>query len=347
MEGEFLINYVYWGTQPNDCYHYGTEMIIRRDQSVHFLNQMMAPGKILIKWQAAGNYQAQRIVPQLPMLLGGRHYRITALMDVKPTAGVMLRVNFYDVQGVKIATYFEHGQQVTFKCPIEFTNYEVELVNLGCWELDFQRLEITDEFATENENSELTGSRSDRRLDKNDEGQSDIGATDHRIDENDDLAALAIDEPAAMSADDEPNQPVLLNPQPDQPINVVLQRELRTSSLSISQRMQHQQIVGNLLLLSIPWQANGEIFERIEWQLGGFASQSVNLISTSVAANELVHRVLEHHPNWCGFTVASDNLVINAQIERYHLPKQDEFWQPLTKPALLPILQELRFRLTR
>lgn len=330
MEGEFLINYVYWGTQPNDCYHYGTEMIIRRDQSVHFLNQMMAPGKTLIKWQAAGNYQAQRIVPQLPMLLGGRHYRITALMDVKPTAGVMLRVNFYDVQGVKIATYFEHGQQVTFKCPIEFTNYEVELVNLGCWELDFQRLEITDEFKSENENSELTDSRSDRR-----------------IDEKDDLASVSIDESDAMPADDEPNQPVLLHPQSDQPINAVLLREPRTSSLNVSQRLRHQQIVGNLLLLPIPWQANGEVFEQIERQLDGFVGQSVNLISTSVATNELVHRVLEHHPNWCGFTVAPDNLAINSQIERYLLPKQDEFWQDLNRPALIPILQELRFRLTR
>lgn len=331
MEGEFLINYVYWGTQPNDCYHYGTEMIIRRDQSVHFLNQMMAPGKTLIKWQAAGNYQAQRIVPQLPMLFGGRHYRITALMDVKPTAGVMLRVNFYDVQGVKIATYFEHGQQIAFKCPIEFTNYEVELVNLGCWELDFQRLEITDHIDQTNEQNNGTA----------------VDAAKQTVDENDDLAALASDEPAILANNDEPDQAILLNPQSDQPINAVLLREPRTSSLNISQRLQHQQIVGNLLLLPIPWQANGEIFEQIERQLDRFAGQSVNLISTSVATNELVHRVLEHHPNWCGFTVAPDNPAINSQIERYHLPKQDEFWQDLNRPALIPILQELRFRLTR
>ena len=67
-----MLNYVYWGNQPNNNYRYGSALTVRADQSVHFVNRLMAPGKTLVKWHSAGNYQAQRVVPQLPELLSGQ-----------------------------------------------------------------------------------------------------------------------------------------------------------------------------------------------------------------------------------------------------------------------------------
>ncbi len=140
-----MLNYVYWGNQPNNNYRYGSAMTVRADQSVHFVNRLMAPGKTLVKWHSAGNYQAQRIVSQLPELLSNQTYQIKAVMKVGPAARVMLKASFYDAQGAVIKEFQAHGTQLTVICPLEVVSYTVELINLGCWELDFKRLEIADQ----------------------------------------------------------------------------------------------------------------------------------------------------------------------------------------------------------
>lgn len=140
-----MLNYVYWGNQPNNNYRYGSAMTVRADQSVHFVNRLMAPGKTLVKWHSAGNYQAQRIVSQLPELLSNQTYQIKAVMKVGPAARVMLKASFYDAQGDVIKEFQAHGTQLTVICPLEVVSYTVELINLGCWELDFKRLEIADQ----------------------------------------------------------------------------------------------------------------------------------------------------------------------------------------------------------
>lgn len=137
-----MLNYVYWGNQSNNNYRYGSAMTVRADQSVHFVNRLMAPGKTLVKWHSAGNYQAQRIVSQLPELLSNQTYQIKAVMKVEPAARVMLKASFYDAQGDVIKEFQAHGTQLTVICPLEVVSYTVELINLGCWELDFKRLEI-------------------------------------------------------------------------------------------------------------------------------------------------------------------------------------------------------------
>lgn len=140
-----MLNYVYWGNQPNNNYRYGSAMTVRADQSVHFVNRLMAPGKTLVKWHSAGNYQAQRIVSQLPELLSNQTYQIKAVMKVGPAARVMLKASFYDAQGDVIKEFQTYGTQLTVICPLEVVSYAVELINLGCWELDFKRLEIADQ----------------------------------------------------------------------------------------------------------------------------------------------------------------------------------------------------------
>lgn len=140
-----MLNYVYWGNQPNNNYRYGSAMTVRADQSVYFVNRLMAPGKTLVKWHSAGNYQAQRVVPQLPELLSNQTYQLKAVMNVEPAARVMLKASFYDAQGDVIKEFQAHGTQLTVTCPLEVVGYTVELINLGCWELDFKRLEIADQ----------------------------------------------------------------------------------------------------------------------------------------------------------------------------------------------------------
>ena len=145
-----MLNYIYWGNQPNNNYRYGSAMTVRADQSVQFVNRLMAPGKTLVKWHSAGNYQAQRVVPQLPELLSKQAYQFKAVMKVKPAARVMLRASFYDAQGDVIKEFQAHGDQLTVTCPLEVVSYTVELINLGCWELDFKRLEISDQGTEQN-----------------------------------------------------------------------------------------------------------------------------------------------------------------------------------------------------
>jgi len=94
-----VINYIYWLPQNDTTYRYGSRIDAYDNQVIHFENEWMAPGRAMISWYSAVNYQASRFVPQLPILRGGVEYRIKAKYIAKPANSVMLRIIFYDIQG--------------------------------------------------------------------------------------------------------------------------------------------------------------------------------------------------------------------------------------------------------
>lgn len=138
-----IINYIYWLPQNDTTYRYGSRIDFYENQVIHFENEWMSPGRAIISWYSAVNYQASRFVPQLPLLRGGVKYRIKAKYLAKPADSVMLRIIFYDIQGEIIDQKITDGYLLNFTYPYAATRYEVQLINGGCRSITFWRLELT------------------------------------------------------------------------------------------------------------------------------------------------------------------------------------------------------------
>lgn len=147
-----IINYIYWLPQNDTTYRYGSRIDAYDNQVIHFENEWMAPGRAMITWYSAVNYQASRFVPQLPILRGGVEYRIKAKYIAKPADSVMLRIIFYDIQGEIIDQKITYGYQLNFTYPYAATRYEVQLINGGCRSITFWRLELTPAFTEQTGN---------------------------------------------------------------------------------------------------------------------------------------------------------------------------------------------------
>lgn len=154
LEGDAMriINYIYWLPENDTTYRYGSKIDVYDNQVIHFENEWMAPGKAMISWLSAVNYQASRFVPQLPLLRGGVEYRIRAKYIAKPADSVMLRVIFYDIQGKIVDQKISHDSNIIFTYPYAATRYEVQLINGGCRSITFWRLELTRAFTEQTGN---------------------------------------------------------------------------------------------------------------------------------------------------------------------------------------------------
>lgn len=138
-----IINYIYWLPQNDTTYRYGSRIDAYDNQVIHFENEWMAPGKAMITWYSAVNYQASRFVPQLPLLRGGVKYRIKAKYVAQPADSVLMRIIFYDIQGEIIDQKITQSGLINFTYPYSATRYEVQLINGGCRSITFWRLELT------------------------------------------------------------------------------------------------------------------------------------------------------------------------------------------------------------
>lgn len=138
-----IINQVYW-ENPNlyNQYRNGSHIEFQPRKRVIFKNSLMAAGKTIVKWKSSNGYQADKVVPPLPMLTVGHRYRLIARLKTKPADTLIIRLTFYNRQGEQIKQLNLTGLDDEFDYQLEASTYTVELINAGCTELDFDRLEI-------------------------------------------------------------------------------------------------------------------------------------------------------------------------------------------------------------
>ena len=135
------INQVYWGPSWNTYYN-GSKVTISAKKEVDFNNPLMVPGKDIIKWGSVYNFQANKTVPQLPLLQINQRYRISIKASSEPAQGFFTRIVFFNGQGDEISRLEFHNLEKAFTFPEGAVHYEVSLVNTGCTSLQFKRLEI-------------------------------------------------------------------------------------------------------------------------------------------------------------------------------------------------------------
>ena len=78
-----IINQIYWD-QINAGYMAGTSLKKTANEIVEFKNELMPPGKTIMKWSSSLNYQAHKEVPRLPILLSNKTYKLVIDLDVRP-----------------------------------------------------------------------------------------------------------------------------------------------------------------------------------------------------------------------------------------------------------------------
>lgn len=138
-----FINQVYWDSGTT-VYYQGSQISSDAKQRISFVNRLMEPGASIIEWQSAGSYQADRVVPSLPLLQVNHQYRLVVGLKTEPAQTVLIRMEFFSFQGERIKKVEFYGTSRQFVYPVGAFSYKVSLVNAGAAKVTFSRLQIAD-----------------------------------------------------------------------------------------------------------------------------------------------------------------------------------------------------------
>lgn len=140
---EKIISQIYWDSVAN-TYMPGTHLKKTAKNHVHFKNNLMAAGQTIVSWFSSGNYQVTRQIPALPMLINGHSYKIAVKAQSNPVNTFVCRLRFFNLQGDEIDNKIFYSNQADFVYPKGAVSYTFEIINGGCIELDFDRVQIAE-----------------------------------------------------------------------------------------------------------------------------------------------------------------------------------------------------------
>lgn len=138
-----FINQVYWDSGAQ-AYYTGSQITSTAKQRISFVNRLMEPGASIISWESAVAYQAEKLVPALPILQVNHQYRLKVGMTMNLEQTVLTRLEFFNLQGEQIKKLEFYGTDHQFVYPVGAFSYRISLVNSGAVEMQFSRLQIAD-----------------------------------------------------------------------------------------------------------------------------------------------------------------------------------------------------------
>lgn len=138
-----FINQVYWDSGAA-AYYTGSQISSTARQRVHFVNRLMEASASVIEWESATSYQAAKTVPTLPILQVNHQYRLVVGLKAEPAQTVLIRLDFFNLQGDRIKRLEFYNSDHQFVYPVGAYSYKISLINAGATGLDFSRLQIAD-----------------------------------------------------------------------------------------------------------------------------------------------------------------------------------------------------------
>lgn len=138
-----FINQVYWDSGA-EAYYTGSQISSSARQRIHFVNRLMEASASIIEWESATSYQAAKTVPALPILQVNHQYRLVVGLKTDPAQTVLIRLDFFNLQGDRIKRLEFYNPNHQFVYPVGAYSYKISLINAGVTELDFSRLQIAD-----------------------------------------------------------------------------------------------------------------------------------------------------------------------------------------------------------
>lgn len=159
------ITQIYW-ENSTDMYLKGADFSKNAQNFVRYRNPLMPSGKAIKVWKSTVNFQEYKSIPYLPILINNQKYHIKIKAISYPSQSVIYRFNFYDVQGnlLNQVSFTENDYEFTF--PLEATSYDFEIINGGCKDLFFERIQISKDDVPEEYFNNLVFKKINNETDK-------------------------------------------------------------------------------------------------------------------------------------------------------------------------------------
>lgn len=134
-----IVNQVYWESFRN-TFLKGTKLSKNAYNFVYFKNSLMAFGEVIKRWYSQTHYPYP---VSLPSLAQNHKYQIFIDVTCFPVGSLIYRLNFFSNQGQIVKSMNFSNQCFEFTFPVEASYYSLELINAGCHELLFKRIQIS------------------------------------------------------------------------------------------------------------------------------------------------------------------------------------------------------------
>lgn len=128
-----------WDSTMNDFYNYGST-IEYKEGTVLFKNELLSPGAVIVRWKSNTNYQRDRTLLQLPLLIKNTHYRVQIEAEMIPKNSMLIRLDFFDRFEKLIDTEVLSGRGGSFIYPCKAHTYSLSLIGIGIREFKFKKL---------------------------------------------------------------------------------------------------------------------------------------------------------------------------------------------------------------
>ena len=136
-----LVKRITWDKVVNGQYLYGSRIIFEKD-TVIFNNAQLASGKQIVAWGSRTNYQANRKIPELPLLVQGETYQLHSKLRTVPSNRLYLKIIFYNRLDEEIGTIIQREDVQEFVYPQDAFRYDILVISAGLEELVFKYIDL-------------------------------------------------------------------------------------------------------------------------------------------------------------------------------------------------------------
>ncbi|MGT2934218.1 accessory Sec system protein Asp3 [Streptococcus catagoni] len=129
-----------WGQLHKGSYLYGTDIVYLPDNRVSYRQDYLPVGTIIHSWHSRSNFQADRDIPYLPLLIKNRVYHISLSLETMDQNPPYLRLRFFNRREEILEYKIIKEGSGTFVFPAQAFSYQVELINAGCHHFIFDSI---------------------------------------------------------------------------------------------------------------------------------------------------------------------------------------------------------------
>ncbi|GAA5350813.1 accessory Sec system protein Asp3 [Streptococcus uberis] len=133
-------NLITWGQLNQNTYLYGVDLNYLSDGRLSYKQDFLPIGTVIHSWFSQTQYQANRDIPQLPLLKRGVAYRLR--LNIQEVKGHLpyLRITFFNRRQEVISYQIIKEDIADFTLPSACYSYQIDLINAGCQEFIFDSI---------------------------------------------------------------------------------------------------------------------------------------------------------------------------------------------------------------
>jgi accessory Sec system protein Asp3 len=145
--------FIKWPSDFTDISVNGSTIKYSGNGTVYFANEMLSPGKRIVKWRSNSRYMESGVAPTLPLLKQENCYTLRTIFSADRTPSLQIQIVFFNIDGGKIKEVSSTEKSYDFNVPKETVSYEINLINLSHHWIKFDHLEIHSENSRVNNNN--------------------------------------------------------------------------------------------------------------------------------------------------------------------------------------------------